>query len=200
VDPELLDQPVDLPGPDAVDIRVQHDRDDRLLRTPPRLQEAREVRRARALLGDQQPRQPWSPTPWADSRCRLCRALDEQVELFRQRPLDGTYPYLWLGAKQLKVRDHGHVRSKAAVIAYAVHESGSREIIGLDLGEIEPEASWLEFLRSLKARGLEGVKLVVSDHHEGLRTPCANAPAPPERHAAPGSARSPTHCSWLRAV
>jgi transposase-like protein len=104
-----------------------------------------------------------------DRVSRLCRALDEQVELFRQRPLDGTYPYLWLDAKQLKVRDQGHVRSKAAVIAYAVHESGSREIIGLDLGEIESEAFWLEFLRSLKARGLEGVKLVVSDHHEGLR-------------------------------
>jgi putative transposase len=114
-----------------------------------------------------------------DRVSRLCRALDEQVELFRQRPLDGTYPYLWLDAKQLKVRDQGHVRSKAAVIAYAVHESGSREIIGLDLGEIESEAFWLEFLRSLKARGLEGVKLVISDHHEGLKNAIArtiNAP------------------------
>jgi putative transposase len=114
-----------------------------------------------------------------DRVSRLCRALDEQVELFRQRPLDGTYPYLWLDAKQLKVRDQGHVRSKAAVIAYAVHESGSREIIGLDLGEIESEAFWLEFLRSLKARGLEGVKLVISDHHEGLKHAIArtiNAP------------------------
>jgi putative transposase len=114
-----------------------------------------------------------------DRVSRLCRALDEQVELFRQRPLDGTYPYLWLDAKQLKVRDHGHVRSKAAVIAYAVHETGSREIIGLDLGEIESEAFWLEFLRSLKARGLEGVKLVISDHHEGLKNAIArtiNAP------------------------
>jgi putative transposase len=114
-----------------------------------------------------------------DRVSRLCRALDEQVELFRQRPLDGTYPYLWLDAKQLKVRDQGHVRSKAAVIAYAVHETGSREIIGLDLGEIESEAFWLEFLRSLKARGLEGVKLVISDHHEGLKNAIArtiNAP------------------------
>jgi len=114
-----------------------------------------------------------------DRVSRLCKALDEQVELFRQRPLDGTYPYLWLDAKQLKVRDQGHVRSKAAVIAYAVHETGSREIIGLDLGEIESEAFWLEFLRSLKARGLEGVKLVISDHHEGLKAAIArtiNAP------------------------
>jgi putative transposase len=114
-----------------------------------------------------------------DRVSRLCRALDEQVELFRQRPLEGSYPYLWLDAKQLKVRDQGHVRSKAAVIAYAVHESGSREIIGLDLGEIESEAFWLEFLRSLKARGLEGVRLVISDHHEGLKSAIArtiNAP------------------------
>jgi putative transposase len=114
-----------------------------------------------------------------DRVSRLCRALDEQVELFRQRPLEGAYPYLWLDAKQLKVRDQGHVRSKAAVIAYAVHETGSREIIGLDLGEIESEAFWLEFLRSLKARGLEGVRLVISDHHEGLKNAIArtiNAP------------------------
>ena len=56
----------------------------------------------------------------------LCRALDEQVELFRQRPLEGAYPYLWLDAKQVKVRDHGRVVSKALVVAYAVHESGVR--------------------------------------------------------------------------
>jgi len=114
-----------------------------------------------------------------DRVSRLCRALDEQVELFRQRPLDGSYPYLWLDAKQLKVRDQGHVRSKAAVIAYAVHESGSREIVGLDLGEIESEAFWLEFLRSLKASGLEGVKLVISDHHEGLKNAIARTISAP---------------------
>src|SRR5947209_15152061 len=66
----------------------------------------------------------------------LCRPLDEQVEAFRQRPLEGAYPYLWLDAKQVKVRDYGRVVSKALVIAYAVHESGVREVIGLDLGEI----------------------------------------------------------------
>src|SRR5207244_2982146 len=61
-----------------------------------------------------------------------------------------------------------HVRSKALVIAYAVHESGVREVIGLDLGEVESEAFWVEFLRSLRARGLRGVRLAVSDQHEGL--------------------------------
>ena len=80
----------------------------------------------------------------------LCRALDEQVELFRQRPLEGAYPYLWVDAKQVKVRDHGRVVSKAVVVAYAVHESGVREVIGLDVGEVESGAFWVEFLRSLE--------------------------------------------------
>ena len=103
----------------------------------------------------------------------LCRQLDEQVEAFRQRPLEGDYPYLWLDAKQLKVRDGGHVRSKALVIAYAVHETGRREVIGLDLGEVESEAFWIELLRSLRGRGLQGVRLCVSDQHEGLRNAIA---------------------------
>jgi putative transposase len=98
----------------------------------------------------------------------LCRALDEQVELFRQRPLEGAYPYLWLDAKVVKVRDHGRVVSKAVVVAYAVHESGVREVIGLDVGEVESGAFWTEFLRSLKKRGLDGVRLAISDQHEGL--------------------------------
>src|SRR2546429_2673253 len=99
----------------------------------------------------------------------LCRALDQQVTIFRERPLEGSYPYLWLDAKHVKVRSGPHVRSKALVIAYAVHESGVREVIGLDLGEIESEAFWVEFLRSLRARGLRGVRLAVSDQHEGLK-------------------------------
>ena len=70
----------------------------------------------------------------------MCRALDEQIELFRQRPLEGAYPYLWLDAKAVKVRDHGRVVSKALVVAYAVHESGVREVIGLDVGEVESGA------------------------------------------------------------
>jgi transposase-like protein len=99
----------------------------------------------------------------------LCKALDEHVAVFRERPLEGGYPYLWLDAKHVKVRSGAHVRSKALVIAYAVHESGVREVIGLDLGEIESEAFWVEFLRSLRARGLQGVRLAVSDQHEGLK-------------------------------
>jgi putative transposase len=109
----------------------------------------------------------------------LCRALDEQVEIFRSRPLDGAFPYLWLDAKQVKVRDHGRVVSKAVVVAYAVHASGAREVIGLDIGEVESGAFWVEFLRSLKARGLEGVRLAISDSHEGLKAAIARVLACP---------------------
>jgi transposase-like protein len=101
---------------------------------------------------------------------RLCAKLDQQVTAFRERPLDGgAYPYLWLDAKIERVRETGGVRQKCLVIAYAVHESGRREVLGLDVGECETEAFWREFLRSLTARGLSGVKLCVSDAHEGLR-------------------------------
>ncbi|MDP8908492.1 MAG: IS256 family transposase, partial [Chloroflexota bacterium] len=108
-----------------------------------------------------------------DRVSRMCRELDEHVEQFRSRPLEGAYPYLWLDAKHLKVRDRGRVVSKALVIAYAVHDTGRREVIGLDLGEVESEAFWTEFLRGLRARGLAGLRLVISDHHEGLKTAIA---------------------------
>jgi putative transposase len=100
---------------------------------------------------------------------RICAGLDEQVDAFRNRPLGGRYPYLWLDAKVEKVRDGGRVVRKALVLAYAVHESGYREVIGLDVGEAETEAFWRSFLRSLVERGLGGVQLVVSDAHAGLK-------------------------------
>ena len=87
------------------------------------------------------------------------------MQAFRARPLEGAYPYLWLDAKLVKVRARGHVYPKALVIAYAVHETGRREVIGLDIGETETEAFWVEFLRSLRERGLHGVRLCVSDEH-----------------------------------
>ena len=108
-----------------------------------------------------------------DRVCAMCRALDERVEAFRQRPLEGAYPYLWVDAKVVKVRDHGRVVSKAVVVADAVHESGVREVIGLDVGEVESGAFWVEFLRSLKKRGLDRVHLAVSDQHEGLKAAIA---------------------------
>jgi transposase-like protein len=109
----------------------------------------------------------------------LCRALDEQVEAFRSRPLEGEHPYLWLDAKVVKVRDRGHVYPKALVIAYSVHESGRREVIGLDIGETETGAFWVAFLRSLRERGLEGVRLCVSDEHQGLKAAIARVLACP---------------------
>jgi putative transposase len=108
-----------------------------------------------------------------DQVSRLCARLDEQVAAFRERPLEGAYPYLWLDAKHEKVRDGAHVVSKALVIAYGVHETGRREVIGLDVGQIESEAFWTEFMRGLRRHGLDGVRLCVSDAHEGLKAAIA---------------------------
>src|SRR4051812_19709279 len=104
---------------------------------------------------------------------RIAGLLDEQVQAFRQRPLEGRYPYVFVDAKIEKVRDGGRVQRKAVVVAHAVHETGRREIIGLDIGEAETEAFWTEFLRSLVARGLVGVQLAISDAHPGLKAAIA---------------------------
>jgi putative transposase len=110
---------------------------------------------------------------------RICQGLDEQVEAFRNRPLEGRYPYLWLDAKVEKVRDGGRVVRKALVLAYGVHESGYREVIALDVGEAETEAFWREFLRGLVARGLVGLQLAISDAHPGLKAAIAQVLACP---------------------
>jgi transposase-like protein len=104
---------------------------------------------------------------------RICGALDEHVEAFRTRPLEGAYPYVFLDAKVEKVRDGGRVVNKALVIAHGVHETGRREILGVDVGEAETEAFWTDFLRGLVARGLVGVQLAVSDAHAGLKAAIA---------------------------
>jgi len=104
---------------------------------------------------------------------RITALLDEQVEAFRGRPLEGRYPYLFVDAKVEKVRAGGRVVRKCVVVAHAVHETGRREIIGLDVGEAETEAFWREFLRSLVARGLVGVQLAISDAHPGLKAALA---------------------------
>jgi len=104
---------------------------------------------------------------------RITALLDEQVEAFRERPLEGRYPYLFVDAKVEKVRAGGRVVRKCVVIAHAVHETGRREIIGLDVGEAETEAFWRDFLRSLVARGLVGVQLAISDAHPGLKAALA---------------------------
>ena len=104
---------------------------------------------------------------------RIAGLLDEQVTAFRERPLEGRYPYVFVDAKVEKVRDGGRVARKCVVVAHAVHETGRREIIGLDVGAAETEAFWREFLRSLVARGLTGVQLAVSDAHPGLKAALA---------------------------
>lgn len=100
---------------------------------------------------------------------RICAELDERIEAFRQRPLKGAFPYLWLDATYLKVRQDGRVVNMAMVIAIAVNMTGEREVAGFELGPAEDQAFWLQFLRSLVARGLGGVQLVISDAHEGLK-------------------------------
>ena len=95
---------------------------------------------------------------------RVCGALDEHVDAFRSRPLEGTYAYLFLDAKVEKVRDGG-VATKALVVAHGVHETGRREILSIDVGEAETEAFWTDFLHGLVKRGLIGVQLAISDAH-----------------------------------
>jgi putative transposase len=104
---------------------------------------------------------------------RLCQALDAEVERFRTRRLAGPYPYVWLDATFVKVREQGRVVSMAIVIAIGVRASGEREVLGLDVGPSEDGAFWLQFLRSLVARGLSGVQLVISDAHQGLKSAIA---------------------------
>jgi transposase-like protein len=100
---------------------------------------------------------------------KLCKDIDERVNDFLQRPLTGEWPYLWLDATYLKVRQGGRIVSIAAIIAVAVNTDGRREIIGLGTGPSEAETFWTEFLRGLRSRGLGGVKLVISDAHTGLK-------------------------------
>ena len=100
---------------------------------------------------------------------KLCKDIDERVNAFLDRPIEGEWPYLWLDATYLKVRDGGRIVSVAAIIAMAVDTDGRREIVGLGLGPSEAEPFWSAFLKSLVKRGLKGVKLVISDAHDGLR-------------------------------
>ena len=101
---------------------------------------------------------------------RICRGLDEVVEKFLSRPLDGgPYAYLWLYALTQKVREDGRIVNVSVVVVTAVNAEGKREIVGLDVGTSEDGAFWLSFLRSLVARGMAGVELVISDAHQGLR-------------------------------
>ena len=100
---------------------------------------------------------------------RLCAEIDERVDAFLNRPLEGEWPYLWLDATYLKVRHAGRIVSVAAIVAVAVNIQGRREVLGIAVMPSEAEAFWAEFLRALADRGLRGVKLIIADDHKGLK-------------------------------
>jgi putative transposase len=104
---------------------------------------------------------------------RLCEEIDGKVKAFLDRPIEGEWPYLWLDATYVKVRQNSRVVSVAVIVAVGVNSDGRREVLGMGIGASEAEAFWTAFLRQLRQRGLRGVKLVVSDAHEGLKAAVA---------------------------
>ena len=100
---------------------------------------------------------------------RLCAEIDERVQSFLARPIEGDWPYVWLDATYVKARRDHHIVSVAVIVAVGVNTDGRREVLGMTIGHSEAEPFWIEFLRSLARRGLRGVRLVVSDAHEGLK-------------------------------
>jgi putative transposase len=100
---------------------------------------------------------------------RLCAEIDERVGAFLSRPIEGDWPYLWIDATYVKTREAGRIVSVAVIIAVGVNTEGQREVLGMSIGASEAETFWTSFLRSLARRGLRGVKLVISDDHEGLK-------------------------------
>src|SRR5438132_6702392 len=106
---------------------------------------------------------------------RLCEEIDGKVKAFLDRPIEGDWPYLWIDATYVKVRQAGRIISVAVIIAVGVNSDGRREVLGMDIGPSEAETFWTEFLRKLARRGLRGVKLVISDAHDGITAAVAKA-------------------------
>ena len=104
---------------------------------------------------------------------RLCEEIDGKVKAFLDRPIEGDWPYLWIDATYVKARDNGRIVSAAVIVAVGVNSDGRREVLGMDIGPSEAETFWTDFLRKLRRRGLRGVKLVVSDAHEGIKAAVA---------------------------
>jgi len=100
---------------------------------------------------------------------RLCEEIDGKVKAFLDRPIEGDWPYLWIDATYVKVRNNGRIVSAAVIIAVGANADGRREVLGMDIGPSEAETFWTDFLRKLRRRGLRGVKLVISDAHEGIK-------------------------------
>jgi putative transposase len=100
---------------------------------------------------------------------RLCEEIDGRVKTFLERPIEGDWPYLWIDATYVKARQNGRIVSVAVIIAVGVNADGRREVLGMDIGPSEAETFWTAFLRKLARRGLRGVKLAISDAHEGIK-------------------------------
>src|SRR4051812_29713195 len=104
---------------------------------------------------------------------RLCEEIDDRVKAFLSRPIEGDWPYLWIDATYVKVRESGRIVSVAVIVAVGVNSDGRREVLGMDIGPSEAETFWTAFLRKLARRGLRGIKLVISDAHEGIKAAVA---------------------------
>ena len=104
---------------------------------------------------------------------RPCGEIDDKVKAFLSRPIEGDWPYLWIDATYVKVRQNGRIVSVAVIVAVGVNGDGRREVLGMDTGPSEAETFWTAFLRKLARRGLRGVKLVISDAHEGIKAAVA---------------------------
>jgi len=100
---------------------------------------------------------------------RLCEEIDGRVNAFLGRPIEGDWPYLWIDATYIKVRQNHRVVSVAAIVAVGANADGRREILGMEIGPSEAETFWTAFLRGLARRGMRGVQLVISDAHEGIK-------------------------------
>ena len=115
---------------------------------------------------------------------RLCEDIDERVKEFLNRPIEGQWPYVWIDATYVKSREGGRIVSVATIVAVGVNTDGRREVLGTAIGPSEAEPFWTQFLRSLTARGLRGVKLIISDAHEGIKA----------------ATKKVFHASWQRCV
>jgi putative transposase len=113
---------------------------------------------------------------------RLREEIDERVGVFLNRPIEGEWPYLWIDATYVKVRQNGRVVSVAVIVAVGANAEGRREVLGMAIGPSEAEPFWTGFLRGLARRGLRGVKLVISDAHEGIKAAVSRI----------------MHCTWQR--
>jgi putative transposase len=128
---------------------------------------------------------------------RLCAEIDERVHAFLNSPIEGAWPYLRIDATYVKVRQAGRIVSVTVIIAVAVNTDGRREVLGLEVGPSEAETFWTSFLRALTRRGLRGVKLVISDSHEGLKKAAAKVLSATWQRCRAGSLKKSARSDWL---